>query len=74
MMQIHKTWGTYQLINDDGDRYYECRHIYSGETCIADTIKEAKKVLEGMDRTHQEIQAAIRKLSVYGYQVVKVIT
>jgi len=74
MMQIYKTWGTYQLVTDDGDRYYECRHIYSGETCTASTIKEAKRVLEDLDRSHQEIHAAIRKLTVYGYQVVKVIT
>ncbi len=70
-MIMYKTWGTYQLVTDDGDRYYECRHIYSGQTCTADTIKEAKKVLEDLDETHQEIQAAIRKLSIYGYRVYK---
>ena len=71
MIYLHKTWGTYQLVQDDGDRYYECRHIYSGETCTASTIKEAKQCLEGLDRTHHEIQAAIRKLEVYGYKVFK---
>lgn len=70
-IQIYKTWGTYQLINDDGDRYYECRHTYSGQTCTADTIKEAKSCLEDLNDTHQEIQAAIRKLGIYGYKVYK---
>jgi hypothetical protein len=68
---MYKTFGTYQLITDDGDRYYECRHIYSGQDCQADTIKEAKQVLEDLDRTHQEIQQAIRKLAIYGYRVFK---
>jgi hypothetical protein len=72
-MYIHKTFGTYQLVEDDGDRYYECRHIYSGQTCTASTIKEAKKVLDDLHVKHDEIQAAIRKLRIYGYQVVKVI-
>lgn len=70
-MMMYKTFGTYQLVNDDGDRYYDCRHIYSGETCTADTIKEAKKCLEDLDKTHQEIQQAIRKLAIYGYKVFK---
>ena len=70
-ISIYKTYGTYQLIIDDGDRYYDCRHIYSGQTCTADTIKEAKQVLEDLDKTHQEIQAAIRKLAIYGYKVYK---
>jgi len=72
-MYIHKTFGTYQLVEDDGDRYYECRHILSGQTCTASTIKEAKKVLDDLHVKHDEIQAAIRKLRIYGYQVVKVI-
>ena len=71
MMYIHKTFGTYQLLDDDGDRYYECRHILSGQTCTASTIKEAKKVLDDLDRTHYEIRAAIRKLETYGYRVFK---
>lgn len=70
-MTMYKTFGTYQLVNDDGDRYYDCRHIYSGETCTADTIKDAKKCLEDLDKTHGEIQAAIRKLTIYGYKVYK---
>jgi hypothetical protein len=70
-MMIYKTWGTYQLVTDDGDRYYECRHIQSGQTCTADTIKEAKKCLEDLDETHREIQTAIRKLAIYGYKVYK---
>ena len=70
-MIMYKTFGTYQLITDDGDRYYDCRHIYSGETCIADTIKEAKKCLEDLDKTYDEIRAAIQKLSIYGYKVYK---
>jgi len=70
---IYKTFGTYQLITDEGDRYYECRHIHSGQTCTADNLKEAKKCLDDLDDTHREIQAAIRKLKIYGYQVVKVI-
>lgn len=70
-ISIYKTYGTYQLIIDDGDRYYDCRHIYSGQTCTADTIKEAKQVLEDLDKTHQEIQSAIRKLAIYGYKVYK---
>jgi hypothetical protein len=70
---IYKTWGTYQLIQDEDDRYYECRHIYSGQTCTADTIKEVKRVLEDLDRTHQELQSAIRKLQAYGYQVVRIV-
>jgi hypothetical protein len=70
-IMMYKTFGTYQLIQDDGDRYYECRHIYSGQDCQADTIKEAKQVLEDLDRTHQEIQSAIRKLAIYGYRVFK---
>lgn len=70
-MTMYKTFGTYQLVNDDGDRYYDCRHIYSGETCTADTIKEAKKVLEDLNETYGEIQSAIRKLAIYGYKVYK---
>ncbi len=70
-MVIYKTFGTYQLINDDGDRYYVCRHIRSGQECIADNIKEAKKCLEDLEVTHQEIQAMIRKLGVYGYKIYK---
>ena len=69
MIYLHKTWGTYQLVEDDGDRYYECRHILSGQTCTASTIKEAKRVLEDLDKTHQEIRAAITKLNRYGYKV-----
>jgi hypothetical protein len=72
-MYIHKTFGTYQLVEDDGDRYYECRHMFSGQTCTASTIKEAKKVLDDLDLTHHEIRTAISKLNRYGYQVVKVI-
>ena len=70
-VQLYKDFGTFQLINDDGDRYYECRHIYSGQDCQADNLKEVKKCLDDLDKTHQEIQAAIRKLSVYGYKVFK---
>ncbi len=70
-MIMYKTFGTYQLVNDDGDRYYDCRHIYSGETCTADSIKEAKKCLEDLNETYGEIQAAIRKLNIYGYRVYK---
>ena len=70
-MIMYKTFGTYQLITDDGDRYYDCRHIYSGETCIADTIKEAKKCLEDLDKTYDEIRSAITKLKIYGYTVYK---
>jgi len=70
-MTIYKTFGTYQLVTDEGDRYYDCRHIHSGQTCTADSIKEAKKCLEDMDVDHRDIQAAIRKLSIYGYKVYK---
>jgi hypothetical protein len=70
-MNIYKTYGTYQLVNDDGDRYYDCRHIQSGQTCYAYTLKEVKEVMEDLDKTYQEIQAAIRKLGVYGYKVYK---
>jgi hypothetical protein len=70
-MIMYKTFGTYQLVTDDGDRYYDCRHIYSGQTCTADTIKEAKSCLEDLNETYQEIQAAIRKLGIYGYKVYK---
>ena len=70
-MIVYRTFGTYQLVIDDGDRYYECRHIYSGQTCTADTIKEAKSCLEDLHGTYQEIQAAIRKLGIYGYKVYK---
>jgi hypothetical protein len=68
-VQLYKDFGTFQLINDDGDRYYECRHIRSGETCIADNLKEVKKVLEDLDKNYDEIQTAIRKLTIYGYKV-----
>ena len=68
-IQVYKDFGTFQLINDDGDRYYECRHIFSGETCQAETVKEVKKVLEDLDKTYDEIRAAIQKLSIYGYKV-----
>lgn len=70
-MIMYKTFGTYQLVNDDGDRYYECRHIYSGETCTADTIKDAKKCLEDLAETYAEIQKAISTLTIYGYKVYK---
>jgi len=70
-MNIHKTFGTYQLVEDDGDRYYECRHMFSGQTCTASTIKDAKRVLDDLDKTHYEIQTAIRKLETYGYKVFK---
>jgi len=70
-MTMYKTFGTYQLVTDDGDRYYDCRHIYSGETCTADTIKDAKKCLEDLNETYGEIQSAIRKLAIYGYKVYK---
>ena len=70
-MNIHKTFGTYQLVEDDGDRYYECRHMFSGQTCTASTIKDAKRVLDDLDKTHYEIQTAIRKLEVYGYKIFK---
>jgi len=70
-MIMYKTYGTYQLVNDDGDRYYVCRHLYSGQDCQADTIKEAKSCLDDLDQTHQEIQAAVRKLAIYGYKVYK---
>lgn len=68
---LYKTFGTYQLVTDEDDRYYVCRHTYSGQECIADTVKEAKSCLEDLDKTHQELQAAIRKLQVYGYKVYK---
>jgi hypothetical protein len=68
-VQIYKHFGTFQLVEDDGDRYYECRHIYSGETCTADNLKEVKKVMEDLDKTYDEIQSAIRKLNIYGYKV-----
>ncbi len=70
-MTMYKTFGTYQLVTDDGDRYYECRHLYSGQTCTADSIKEAKSCLEDLHGTYQEIQAAVRKLAIYGYKVCK---
>jgi hypothetical protein len=69
-MIMYKTFGTYQLVLDE-DRYYECRHIHSGQICYADTIKEAKSCLEDLNETYQEIQAAIRKLGIYGYKVYK---
>ncbi len=69
--QLYRDFGTFQLINDDGDRYYECRHIYSGQSCTADNLKEVKKCLDDLDETHKEIQAAIRKLNIYGYKVYK---
>jgi len=70
---VYKGFGTYQLVIDDydGERYYDCRHIYSGQDCQASTVKEAKQVLEDLDKTHQEIQQAIRKLAIYGYKVFK---
>ena len=68
-LQIYKDFGTFQLVNDDGDRYYECRHIYSGETCTADNLKEVKKTLDDLHKTYDEIRAAIQKLSIYGYKV-----
>ena len=70
-MNVYKTFGTFQLVNDEGDRYYDCRHIHSGQTCYAYTLKEVKEVMEDLDKTYQEIQAAIRKLGVYGYKVYK---
>ena len=70
-MNVYKTFGTYQLVNDDGDRYYDCRHIRSGQTCLAYTLKEVKEVMEDLEKTYQEIQTAIRKLGVYGYKVYK---
>ncbi len=69
-INMYKTYGTYQLCIEE-DRYYECRHIYSGQTCTADTIKEAKSCLEDLNDTYQEIQAAVRKLGIYGYKVYK---
>jgi hypothetical protein len=70
-MTMYKTIGTYQLVTDDGDRYYDCRHIHSGMTVTADNIKEAKKCLDDLDSDYREIQAAIRKLNIYGYKVYK---
>ncbi len=70
-VQLYKDFGTFQLINDDGDRYYECRHIYSGQECMAENLKEVKKCLDDLDETYKEIQAAIRKLNIYGYKVYK---
>ncbi len=70
-MTMYKTFGTYQLVTDDGDRYYDCRHILSGQTCTADSIKEAKKCLDDLEMDHRDIQAAIRKLAIYGYKVYK---
>lgn len=70
-MTIYKTWGTYQLVTDDGDRYYDCRHIRSGQECTASTVKEAKKCLDDLEVDYQDIQAAIRKLRIYGYRVYK---
>ncbi len=70
-MSMYKTFGTYQLVTDDGDRYYDCRHIYSGQSCTADNLKEVRKCLDDLDETYREIQAAIRKLSIYGYKVYK---
>jgi hypothetical protein len=72
-MIVYKGFGTYQLVVDDydGERYYECRHIYSGQDCQASTVKEAKEVLEALDKTHKEIQFAIQKLTSYGYRVFK---
>ncbi len=70
-ISLYKDFGTFQLVVDDGDRYYECRHMFSGQECTADNLKEVKKVLEDLDRTHQELQSAIRKLNAYGYRVFK---
>ncbi len=70
-MSMYKTFGTYQLVTDDGDRYYDCRHIYSGQSCTADNLKEVRKCLDDLDETYREIQAAIRKLNIYGYKVYK---
>lgn len=71
MIALYKTFGTYELVQDDYEKFYECRHIQSGQECTADTIKEAKKCLEDMDKTYAEIRAAIDKLTVYGYKVYK---
>jgi hypothetical protein len=71
---MYKTFGTYQLIEDDGDRYYECRHLYSGQTCTADNLKSVKESLDDLDETYREIRQAINKLTIYGYKVYKEIS
>jgi len=75
-IQVYKNLGTYQLITEEGnefydsDRYYVVRH-FSGLEVTAYTIKEAKKCLEDFARVAQEIQGAIDKLTQYGYKVYK---
>jgi hypothetical protein len=76
---VYKTFGTYQLIVEeanefyDRERYYVVRH-FSGLEVTAETIKEAKKCLEDFEKTAQEIQGAIEKLTRYGYRVFKDVT
>ena len=71
-IQIHKNFGTYQLFVDvDGSRYYECRHLLSGQETEADTIKEAKESLDQLERDFQKVQAAVSLLKGLGYKVFK---
>jgi hypothetical protein len=71
MIVLYKTFGTYERVRDDYETFYECRHLQSGQECTANTIKEAKQVLETLDRTYAEIREAIDKLTVHGYKVYK---
>ena len=75
-IQVYKNMGTYQLVIDEGNEFYEREKYYavrhfSGLEVSADTVKEAKKCLEDFDRVAQEIQQAINKLTSYGYKVYK---
>jgi len=73
---VYKNLGTYQLVVDPGNEFYESEKFYavrhfSGLEVSADTVKEAKKCLEDFEQTAQEIRSAIDKLTRYGYKVYK---
>ena len=71
-VQLYKGIGTItQTVDDEGLRCYIYTHFGSGQSFEESTIKGAREMLDWEEKTHQEVQAAIRVLQGRGYRVFK---
>ena len=80
-MTVYKNIGTYHLVYDNGydehtdtwyqpEKHFLARH-FSGLEVTATSVAECQRCLDDFEITAQEIRAAINKLTIYGYKVIK---
>ena len=71
-IQLYKNIGTIQRSKDeDGKTFYFYTHNFFGVEHDADTIKDAKEMLDWYEADAQKIREALRVLQGKGYKVFK---